>query len=151
MRRLPACCVVVLLLLVPACADGGPPGTPAPASPVPDLAAESDRLTAELAALDTVTAAEVQVRSGATWGRQVVIDASTSSADPDGQLAVLDQLVHAGWDTAAFVPTDVSTVLSAPGGVVLDARDLGFTHQGAGPTGLYERFGPPAADPGWRP
>lgn len=150
MRRLLACCALGLLLLVPACSDGG--GSPdTPASPAPDLAAESDRLTAELAALDAVTSAEVQVRSGATWGRQVVIDATTSSVDADEQLAVLDAVVHAGWDTAAFVPTDVSTVLTAPGGVVLDARDLGFTHQGAGPTGLYERFGPPAADPGWRP
>lgn len=149
MRRLLACCALGLLLLVPACAGGGSPDAPAPTSP--DLAAESDRLTAELATLDTVTSAEVRVRSGATWGRQVVIDATTSSADPDEQRAVLDQLVHAGWDTAAFVPTDVSTVLTAPGGVVLDARDLGFAHQGAGPTGLYERFGPPAADPGWQP
>lgn len=82
MRRLLACCVLGLLLLVPACADRGPdPGTPA--SPGPDLAGEGERLTAELGALDTVTSAEVQVRSGPTWGQQVVIDAVTSSADPD--------------------------------------------------------------------
>ena len=147
MRRLLACGALALLVLVPACSDGT--ATPAPASP--DLAAESERLTTALAALDTVTSAEARVRSGATWGQQVIIDAATSSADPEEQLAVLNRLVHAGWDTAAFVPTDVSTVLTAPGGVVLDARDLGFTHQGAGPTGLYERFGPPAADPAWRP
>ncbi|WP_152192246.1 hypothetical protein [Georgenia satyanarayanai] len=150
MRRLLACCALGLLTLVPACSGGGA-DTAAPASPAPDLAAESDRLTAALSALDAVTSAEVQVRSGATWGQQVVIDAATSTTDPAEQLAVLDRLVHAGWDTAAFVPTDVSTVLTAPGGAVLDARDLGFTHQGAGPTGLYERYGPPAADPGWRP
>ncbi|MCM3662248.1 hypothetical protein M3148_14790 [Georgenia satyanarayanai] len=147
MRRLLASGALGLLLLLPACSDGA--GTPAPTSP--DLTDESERLTAELTALDTVTSAEVQVRSGATWGQQVVIDAATSSADPGEQLAVLDRLVHAGWDTVAFVPTDVSTVLTAPGGVVLDARDLGFPHQGAGPTGLYERFGPPAANPAWRP
>ena len=115
------------------------------------LRARNDVPVIMLTALDTVTFAEVQVRSGPTWGRQVVIDATTSSTDPDEQLAVLDAVVHAGWDTAAFVPTDVSTVLTAPDGVALDARNLGFAHQGASPSGLFDRFGPPAADPGWRP
>ncbi|PYG00958.1 hypothetical protein SAMN05216184_102116 [Georgenia satyanarayanai] len=150
MRRLLTCGALALLLLTPACADDGGADTAAP-DPGPDLAEEGERLTEELTALDTVTSARVQVRSGPTWGRQVVIDATTSSTDPGERLTVLDAIVHAGWDTAAFVPTDVSTVLTAPDGVALDARDLGFTHQGAGPSGLFERFGPPAADPGWRP
>ncbi|WP_413451324.1 hypothetical protein AA0Y32_16790 [Georgenia phoenicis] len=148
MRRLLAACAVGLLLL--GCAEGAT-SAPAPPSPAVDLAAESERLTTELGALDTVSTAQAQVRSGATWGRQVVIEAETSSTDPAEQLALLDSLVHAGWDTAAFVPTDVSTVLGTPDGTVLDARDLGMPLQGARPDALYERFGPPAADPGWRP
>lgn len=150
MRRPAACAAVSLLLLASACASGGTDAG-APVSPAPDLATEGERLTGELTALDDVASVDVRVRSGPTWGRQVVIDATTSSTDHAEQLAVLDALVHAGWDTAAFVPTDVSTVLTAPDGTALDARDLGFSHQGAGPSGLFERYGPPAADPAWRP
>lgn len=143
-RRL-ACCAVGLLLVATACSGGGDTGAE------PDLAAEGDRIAAELTGLDPVTGAEVQVRSGATWGRQVLVDVTTDDADPAGQRVVLEEAARAGWNTTAFVPTDVHATLVGPGGVSLDVRDLGFPHRGADPAGLYELFGAPAADEDWRP
>lgn len=151
MRRLLACCVLGMALLLPACA-GERDGSAAPAPrATPDLSAESDRLAAELSEVASLTGAEVRLRSGATTGDQVVIDAATTSADTTEQRAALEEITQAGWHTAAFVPTEVRTSLVGPDGATLDARDLGFPRRGADAAGLFAMFGPPAADEEWRP
>lgn len=145
MRRLLACCAVGLVLLLPACTASGPTGAGA------DLDAESERLSAELSGLETVTSVDVALRTGATAGNQVTIEAATSSTEAESQRTVLEQLTRAGWDTAAFVPTEVRTVLVGPDGTTIDPRDLGFPRRGADAAGLFALFGPPAADEDWRP
>jgi len=136
-----------LAVLLGAC-GGGPSGT---AVPAPDLDAESRRITAEVTALGAVTGAEVRLRGGATWGRQVLLDAATDSPDAATQREVLEQVVRLGWHTTAFVPTEVRVTVVGPDGTTLDPRDLGFPGRGADSAGLFDLFGPPAADPDWRP
>lgn len=145
MRRLLAAAGIALLL--PACAAGPSGGTGAQ----PDHDAESRRLVAELTALTTVTGADVRLRTGATWGRQVTLDVATDSADPGTQRELLEEATRLGWNTTSFVPSEVRTTVVGPDGTTLDPRDLGFGTRGADSAGLYARFGAPAADEDWRP
>ena len=146
MRRLLAGCAAALVLLVPAC-SGDATGAPEPV----DLTAESERLVGVLSGIPEVASADVQLRTGATSGNQVTIEAATSSTDTDGQREVLERVTEVGWHTAAFVPTEVRTSVVGPDGTTLDARDLGFPRRGADAAGLFALFGAPTADAAWRP
>lgn len=150
MRRWLAACAVGLVLLVPACAARTAPEDAA-SSPEPDLAAEEERLAAEVSGLEPVTDAEVRLRTGITHGRQVIIRATTASTVPAELTEVLAEVTRAGWNTAAFVPTEVRSQVIGPGGETLDPLDLGFPRRGADSAGLFELFGPPAADEDWQP
>lgn len=149
MRRVLVSGTLGLVLLTASC-SGEADGAPGPA-PTADLDAESERIVAELAALDAVTSADVRLRTGANAGRQVTIDAVTSATDGGAQREVLEAVTEAGWHTTAFVPTEVRTTVVGPDGETLDPRDLGFPRRGADAAGLYARFGAPAADEDWQP
>lgn len=124
------------------------PGAPDPTEPGVSLTTEQDRLVDELSRLPGIADLEVRLRSGATFGRQVIIEA-TGDGSGDG-LDIVDELTRAGWHTLAFVPTEVRATLILDGGN-LTPLDLGFDRRGADPAGLYDRYGPPAADESWRP
>ena len=146
MTRCRSTVLLTLLLLLPgACA-----GTAADRQ-TPDLDAEETRLTAVLTALDGVREAEVQLRSDLTVSRQVTLHAASDLADPAELHDLLDAVTRAGWGTLAFVPSEVRASVVGAEGVALDVRDLGFSRQGASSTWMFDRYGPPAADDGWRP
>lgn len=142
-------CLIALLLVCTGCRAE----TPARSTPTEEaevtLDAEEDRLQDEAGQMHGLTDVDVRLRSGVTFGRQVIIEAGLDGS-ADG-LTILDELTQAGWHTLAFVPTEVRVTLTATDGAALTPRDLGFSRAGADPAGLYDRYGPPAADESWRP
>lgn len=146
MSRRRSAALLGLLLLVPgACA------TTEEEPAMPDLDAEETRLTEALTALDGVREVEVQLRSDPTVSRQVTLHAASDLADPAGLHEALDAVTREGWGTLAFVPSEVRASIVGAEGLALDVRDLGFSRLGASSTWLFDRYGPPAADDGWRP
>lgn len=155
MRRGLTAAALVAALALSGCADGagaggaGSRGTgtqPAAASAA-DLEQEADRLRAEMTALPGVRDADVVVEQDEKSGRAVRGDV-TASGDAAALLDVLDRTTELGWDTEVFVPQVVEIRVVGDDGVTLDATDLGLPGPAATLTGLHERYGPPAADPG---
>jgi hypothetical protein len=154
--RLTAATLVAALALS-GCAAGdgagaggaGSPGAGAPptAASAADLEREADRLRAEMAALPGVRDADVVVEQDEKSGR-AVRGTVTASGGAAALLDVLDRATELGWDTEVFVPQVVEVRVVGDDGVTLDATDLGLPGPAATLTGLHERYGPPAADPG---
>ncbi|MDO5049125.1 MAG: hypothetical protein Q4D87_04495 [Actinomycetaceae bacterium] len=63
---------------------------------------------------------------------------------------LLERACHYVWDNAPKTPVAVSVTVTSPG-EQWTLADLDFEDEVARPHELYERFGAPASDPGWKP
>ncbi|QWW20764.1 hypothetical protein I6B53_10465 [Schaalia sp. 19OD2882] len=68
-------------------------------------------------------------------------------------LDAFDRLVQAIWDNPEIAPVAIRGRLLSPSGTrpLADMTSLGFDGEIARPADLYEHYGSPASDRGWRP
>lgn len=116
-----------------------------------ELDKEAARLEAVASKIDGVASADIMMRSSITHGQQVIVEAVGKTDDEQLLQEALLALMKELWNNRLYRPTDIRANIVSPNGTSLDAKDLGFKLRGANPRELYDRFGPAAADPDWRP